>query len=131
METCDTPTDAIIDVDIAVTTVTHTSVVEPFLDPAALSPGALGISADLSAPWSQDGFAKLDAVFVEDRAQEAALATKLVPPDVLTGDLADLVTGRYPGRRDEDARLFFTFRGHALGDLCLAILAYQASSLSR
>ena len=44
------------------------------------------------------------------------------------GDLADLVLGRHPGRRDTTARTVFKSAGMALEDLAAAMLAQDGSA---
>jgi len=44
----------------------------------------------------------------------------------VSGDLADLVSGRKKGRETNKERTLYVFRGLALGDLALAALVYQA-----
>jgi ornithine cyclodeaminase/alanine dehydrogenase-like protein (mu-crystallin family) len=39
-----------------------------------------------------------------------------------------LVRGEVAGRRADNERTAFIFRGHALGDLALAILAYETAT---
>ncbi|MCI0431411.1 MAG: hypothetical protein L0210_12850, partial [Rhodospirillales bacterium] len=63
--------------------------------------------------------------------QEAALPNKLVPADLVTGDLAGLVLGKFKGRERDDERSAFIFRGYALGDLALSALAYRKAGLNR
>jgi ornithine cyclodeaminase/alanine dehydrogenase-like protein (mu-crystallin family) len=60
--------------------------------------------------------------------QEAALPNKLAPPEFVTGDLSGLVLGKYSGRNQDSDRNAFIFRGHAMGDLALSVLAYQRAS---
>jgi len=43
----------------------------------------------------------------------------------VAGDLTGLVNGDIIGRRSDDEKTAFVFRGLALGDLALAVLAYQ------
>ena len=50
---------------------------------------------------------------------------KLAAPEHVTGDLSGLVLGKFSGRDQPTDRTAFIFRGHALGDLALAALAYR------
>lgn len=127
---CHSGQDAIENVDLIVTTVTHTGGAEPFLDADGLKPGAFAAVVDLAAPWKRDTFGILDSVIVDDLVQEQALPNKLCNPDFIKGDLSGLVLGKTKGRSSENGRTAFVFRGHALGDLGLSVLAlerYQAS----
>lgn len=121
----ETAQDAVQDVDLAVTSVTHTGVTGAFLDADLLSPGCFLSSVDLGLPWHTENFAKLDRVVIDDSIQEATLPNKLANPDDVDGDLSGLITGKVTGRSSDDDRTAFVFRGHALGDLALSALAYQ------
>ena len=54
----------------------------------------------------------------------------MIPPELIGEDLLDLVTGRTSGRANEEDRIAFIFRGLAIGDLALAILAYERARQS-
>ena len=113
-------------VDLLVTTVTHTGGAEPFLDASTMKPGSFAAVVDLAAPWKRESFGALDLVCVDDLVQEKALPNKLCNPDHITGDLSGLVLGTSAARSDPAQRSAFVFRGHALGDLALSSLAWQA-----
>jgi ornithine cyclodeaminase/alanine dehydrogenase len=124
-EVCGTPQEALQVSDIVVTTLTHTSVKEPFLDADALAPGSFAVSVDLGAPWHKPALAGLDILAIDDLEQEATLPNKLARPEDVDGDLSALVSGKLAGRSAPDQRTAFFFRGHGLGDLALAALAWQ------
>lgn len=111
--------------DLVVSSVPHTGIAEPFVDPDRLAPGSFVAMTDLTRPWKRAGLARLDRIVIDDTAQERAMADPTIPPDLIAGDLKDLATGAIPGRRDEKERIAFAFRGLALGDLALAVLCYQ------
>jgi len=113
------------DVDILVTTVTHTDAGAPFLDAKNMRSGSFLVSVDLAAPWKRDSFVALDRLAVDDLAQEQALPNKLCDPAHITGDLTALVLGKTNGRETSTDRTAFVFRGHALGDLALSALAWE------
>lgn len=127
-EVCMTARQAVQDVDLVVTSMTHTSVKEPFLDANWLANGCHLSSVDLGVPWFKQSFKSLDQIVIDDLEQEVTLPNKLVDADDISGDLASLVTGlggnQSHGRANLDMRTAFVFRGHALGDLALAVLAY-------
>jgi len=125
---CATAQDALQDVDLVVTSVTHTGVTGPFLSAQWLASGCFAAVVDLAAPWHKESFADLDGVIIDDLAQEASLPNKLANPADVHGDLSGLVHSRVAGRVNSDDRTAFVFRGHALGDLALAALAYQRFS---
>jgi ornithine cyclodeaminase/alanine dehydrogenase len=125
VEDCASGQEAIENVDLLVTTVTHTGGADPFLDASGLQKGAFAAVVDLGAPWKRDSFAALDQVIIDDVEQEAALPNKLCDPVIIKGDISGLVTGKAEGRTAEEDRTAFIFRGHALGDLALSVLALQ------
>ena len=124
-EECASGQDAIEGVDLAVTSITLTGGPEPFLDAGGLKPGCFAAITDLGVPWRRDSFAALDRITIDDLEQEAALPNKLCDPAYVSGDLSGLVLGDFKGRVKEADRTAFILRGHALGDLALAALAYQ------
>lgn len=63
-----------------------------------------------------------DAVLAGDLAQP--LADGVITADDLVADLADLVSGRHPGRTGDDEITFFKSAGTALEDLAAAKLAF-------
>lgn len=125
VEDCATGQAAIGAVDLLVTTVTHTGGADPFLDANGLREGAFAAVVDLGAPWHRDSFSALDRVIIDDVEQEAALPNKLCDPAVIKGDISGLVTGSASGRTSAEDRTAFIFRGHALGDLALSVLALR------
>jgi ornithine cyclodeaminase/alanine dehydrogenase len=124
-EAHDDPDTALAGADLVVSSVPHTGIKEPFLDPDCLSPGAFVSMVDLTKPWKKAGLAGLDRMVIDDADQERAMtADPMMPPEMIAGDLKDLATGRLKGRNNADERLAFAFRGLALGDLALATLVY-------
>jgi ornithine cyclodeaminase/alanine dehydrogenase-like protein (mu-crystallin family) len=118
--------DTVLDgADLVVSSVPHTGVAEPFLDPDRLIPGSFVAMTDLTRPWKRDGLTRLNRIVIDDTAQERAMADPTIPPELISGDLKDLATGTIPGRRDNEERVAFAFRGLALGDLALAVLCYR------
>lgn len=122
---CATGEETIKEADLIVSSVTFSAGLEPFLDARWLCPGSFAAVTDLAAPWDKKSFGALDRVVIDDLEQEAAMPTKLVPLDDVTGDLSGLVLGKVEGRQQDEERTAFVFRGHALGDLALAGLAYR------
>lgn len=120
--------DAIEGVDLVVTSITATGGPAPFLNASGMKQGAFAAVTDLGVPWIYDSFSALDQLVIDDIAQEAALPNKLCNPGDVTGDLSQLVLGQIPAREKVEDRTAFVFRGHALGDLALAALAWQRFS---
>ena len=124
-EICRSGRQAAEGAELLVTSVTHSGQLEPFMDADWLAPGCFAAITDLSAPWRKESFSAFDIITIDDMEQEAALPNKLVDPDYVTGDLAGLILGEFKGRTSADQRTAFIFRGHALGDLALASLAFR------
>jgi len=127
-EVCESGKAAVEGADLVVTSVTYSADLVPFLDANWLAPGCFAAITDLAAPWHKESFAALDRIAIDDLEQEAALPNKLAPPEHVTGDLTGLVLGKFTGRNRAEDRTAFIFRGHALGDLALAVLAFQRFS---
>jgi ornithine cyclodeaminase/alanine dehydrogenase-like protein (mu-crystallin family) len=125
---CSSGEDAVKNADLIVSSVTLTGQFDPFLDANWLSPGCFAAITDLGVPWHKDSFYAFDQITIDDMAQEAALPNKLAEPEYVTGDLSELVLGKFKGRNQADDRTAFIFRGHALGDLALAALAFRRFS---
>ena len=122
---CTNGEDAVTGADLIVSSVTYSAQLEPFLDAHWLKPGSFAAITDLAAPWIRDALPAFDRIAIDDLAQEAAMENKLVSPELVKGDLSGLVLGEIEGRTEEDERTAFIFRGHVLGDLALAALAYR------
>lgn len=122
---CRTGQEAIAEADLIVSAVTYSAELKPFLDATHLKPGSFSAITDLAAPWEREMLKGFDRIVIDDLEQESALPNKLAPPELVVGDIAGLVLGSIEGRDGEKERTAFIFRGHALGDLALAGLAYQ------
>ncbi len=127
-EVCDSAELAMAEADIIVSSLTRAPGRPPFLDAATLRPGSFTSVVDLAEPWIPDSLAAFDRIVIDDLEQEAAMPTKLVRPDLVTGDLSGLVLGTITGRTTPQERTAFIFRGHALGDLALSVLAYRRAT---
>jgi ornithine cyclodeaminase/alanine dehydrogenase len=126
---CDSGEEAVRGADLVISSVTYSVNMVPFLDANWLKPGSFSAIVDLAVPWKKESFAALDQITIDDKEQEAVLPNKLVPLEFVTGDLSGLVLGQFAGRNQDSDRNAFIFRGHAMGDLALAALAFQRSSV--
>ncbi|TYO97529.1 ornithine cyclodeaminase [Geothermobacter ehrlichii] len=125
---CTSAKEAVTGADLIVSSVTYSATLTPFLDAAWLKPGAFAAITDLGAPWLPQSLPAFDRIIIDDLEQEAAMPNRLAPPELVTGDLSGLVLGRVAGRDDAKERNAFIFRGHAMGDLALSMLAWQRAS---
>ena len=127
-EICKSGKDAVEGADLVVTSVTYSAQLVPFLDANWLTSGCFAAITDLGAPWDKESFSAFHQIAIDDMEQEAALPNKLAAPENVSGDLSGLVLGKFNGRNLAGDRNAFIFRGHALGDLALAVLAFQKFS---
>lgn len=122
---CDSGQSVLTGADLVVSTVPVTAQIEPFLDPHLLPEGSFATITDQGVPWQKSKYSAFDRIVVDDRAQEAVFTKKLADPELVAGDLSDLVLGRLRENSASQNRSAFIFRGTALGDIALAALAYR------
>jgi ornithine cyclodeaminase/alanine dehydrogenase-like protein (mu-crystallin family) len=120
-----TADEAISSADIVITTLPLLPPPKPFLDARKLKAGAFVSMVDLALPWHPDSMTAFDRIIVDDRLQEAAMAKPMVVPALVRGDLSELVSGDVTGRQAASEITSFVFRGHAVGDLAVAGLAWR------
>lgn len=118
-----TAEEAVRDMDVVVTSVPPAQGLAPFLDPRWLAPGSFVSAVDLGRSWDGavwDG--AFDLVATDDIAQSREIAAqgKLVSGGPYHAEIADLVSGRHPGRQAPAQRTCLLFAGIALADLALA-----------
>ncbi|HMK67964.1 MAG TPA: hypothetical protein VK433_05405 [Stellaceae bacterium] len=128
-ETTRDPHAAVAGVDVAVTSVPAAPGLAPFLDPNWIAPGAFVSAVDLGRSWMPGLIAQLEIVATDERHQSEALGRegKLVTQGPFHADLAELVSGKAPGRHEPRERAFFVFAGDALADLAAAHAVYKAA----
>ena len=117
------PNEALSNADVIVSSLTRDPGREPFLDARVINPGAFATITDLAEPWEQDSLVAFDRILIDDSEQERSADVKLAKPDLIRGDLADLVLRRQTGRTHDSERTAFIFRGLGLADLAIAGLA--------
>jgi ornithine cyclodeaminase/alanine dehydrogenase len=122
------PRAAVAGQDVVVTSVPASPGLEPFLEAAWLEAGAFAALVDLGRSWRADGFAAVERVVVDDRAQAEAGKRRLTPSGPYAGDLGELVAGTAAGRRCERERAVFVCQGMALADLAAAALALDRAA---
>ena len=116
---------ALGEADIVVSSITREPGAAPFVDAASLRPGAFAAITDLARPWLQSSLAAFDRIIIDDRAQEAQMKDRMVPANLISGDVSELVLETVPARANDTERNAFVFRGFGLGDFALAALAYE------
>lgn len=127
---CDTARAAIEGADIVVTTVTLVPKPAPFLDANWLKPGSFAVMTDKALPWLPQTMPRFDRIVVDDLEQERNMATPMVDPTLVVGDLTGLVCGDFAGRQGPGETTAFVFRGLAVGDLAVAALAYGRAQMA-
>jgi ornithine cyclodeaminase/alanine dehydrogenase len=125
----ETARDAISSADIVVTSVTYSPNFKPFLDARWMRPGSFATMTDLTAPWFPESMADFDRIVVDDLEQEKKMNKPMVKPELVIGDLTQVVCGDLAGRTSAEEKTAFAFRGLAVGDLAVAGLAYQRASI--
>ena len=118
-----TPEEALAEADIVVTSVTLDYSIAPFLDARLLKPTAFAAITDLCIPWTQDSLSAFSTVVVDDLEQERSAERPMLPADLVSGDLTELVRGEIA--LGPTGRRAFAFRGIALGDYAAAVLALR------
>jgi ornithine cyclodeaminase/alanine dehydrogenase len=123
-EVVDSPEPAMREADLVVTSLTRDPARPRFLDAGMLKPGSFAAVVDLAEPWRQETFTAFDRLVIDDLEQEAGAHAKLAPPELVSGDLGQLVRGEIAARTSPAQRTAFVFRGFGIGDLALAGLAH-------
>jgi alanine dehydrogenase len=113
--------------DIAVTSVPDSPALHPFLDAAWLRPGAFANLVDLGRSWQCATLERLDIVATDDREQseDQAKLGRLPYSGRFDADLAQLVSGAVPARKDASQRTALIHPGAGLGDLAVAALLFE------
>lgn len=125
---CSSAQEAVAVADLVISTVPYPAHLPSLLDAGWLKPGCFAAIVDLAEPWDKTSFSLFDQITIDDLDQENASPNKLTAPAFVTGDLSGLVLGTFAGRNGDSDRNAFIFRGHALGDLALSVLAYQRAT---
>ena len=122
------PRAAVEGMDIVVTTTPAVPPTPPFLDASWLSPGAFAGMVDLGLPWIAASLNGLDCVVTDDLEQSKT--ERLCYEKPFAGEVADLVSGNLPGRRDGEDRTAIIFAGIGLADVAAAALVYDTATKS-
>jgi alanine dehydrogenase len=128
-EICEDAGAVLAGADLVVSTVPAGPALVPFLDAAALSPGATALMVDLGRSWIPERLDAFDRAFTDDAAQTAALAPDNPGLAALrfAGDLADLEARRLPVRNRAGERVAFAFAGSGIADIAAAAAVLRAA----
>ncbi|HPQ94339.1 MAG: ornithine cyclodeaminase family protein [Thiothrix sp.] len=110
--------------DMVISTLPITSEDPPFLDARWLRPGAFMSSVDLGIPWLAEGMARFDRIAVNDLATER-MEKPMLDMQLVAYDLMMLAANPQSRRQQTDECNAFVFRAVPLGDLALAMLAWE------
>lgn len=99
----------------------------PFIAGGWLGPGSFACALDFDSSWTPEAMEEVEILATDDRSQlnyyrSVGYFRNTPDPQV---DLADLVTGRHPGRRSHQERTMSLNLGLALEDLATARLLYR------
>lgn len=127
VDVADDPRRVVEASDIVITTVPDSNTLRPFLDAAWLRPGAFANLVDLGRSWRSATLERLDIVATDDREQseDQAKAGRLPYSGRFDADLAQLVSGAVPARKDASQRTALIHPGAGLGDLAVAALLFE------
>ncbi len=127
---CRTARQAVDGADLIVSSITMTAEVAPFVDPLWLKPGVFLSSTDCAKPFKPEGMEVFGCIIIDDVEQERSMADPMVRTDLISGDIAALVSGRISANPRDGHRKAFIFRGVGLGDLALSALACEKARLT-
>ena len=117
------------DVDIVVTSTPIVTKPEPILDAGDIKPGALAVSLDYDAAWSNAAMAECE-LFASDDIHQLTETMRhgfyfQNLPDLRYTDLGEIVAGSKPGRTNPMQRIFSMNMGIAVHDMMTAKLVYE------
>jgi ornithine cyclodeaminase/alanine dehydrogenase-like protein (mu-crystallin family) len=126
-QACDDPQRVVRASGLLVTSVPLGPDAQPVLDPRWLQPGSFVSAIDLARSWAPQHLRAIEVLVTDDHDQQATLpplSAELGPKGSFDADLADLASGRFrPGTAN--GRAMFVFRGSALADLAISLLAWR------
>lgn len=93
-----------------------------------LKPGVTIAAVNGDASFLEEALTEIDRVFVDDNDSYGARRASPMLSDKLperSEEIAELVMGRIPGRKDQQERILITAEGMAINDISCAYLMYQ------
>jgi len=120
------PRLAVQNLDIVVSSVPHAAPENPFLDVSWTSPGTFVSMVELGYSWRAETFHAYDRVVTDDVEQsKPGGPEQLNYRGAFAGEIADLVSGRIPGRMSASERSGLVFSGIGLADTAAATIVYE------
>jgi ornithine cyclodeaminase/alanine dehydrogenase-like protein (mu-crystallin family) len=130
VEVVSSPRDAVQGCDIVVTAGPILKTPHATIGPGWLEPGAFASLVDYDSYWSREALAEVDKFCTDDPAQLEHAKTqgyfKDIPP--VYAELAELVSGRKPGRESAVERTMACNLGLALDDMAVAPLVCEKAA---
>lgn len=127
IEVVDSPQKAVIDLDFVVTSGPILKNPSPFIESDWLARGAFGSAVDFDSYWQGSALSQAEKIVTDDLDQmEYYRKTgyfKETPKAY--ADLGEIVSGKKPGRENENERIICINLGIALDDMATAILIYN------
>jgi ornithine cyclodeaminase/alanine dehydrogenase len=120
------PREAVLEMDIVVTSVPYLATREGFLDAAWLSPGAFVAMVDRGCSWRRETMAAIDLVATDDLDLGMPSGSFNLDREP-TLDLARIVAGAAEMPGSEICRKALAFSGTGLADLAVAQLIYSTA----
>jgi ornithine cyclodeaminase/alanine dehydrogenase len=123
----DQPRDAVLGMDLVVTSGPIFKVPDPTIEPGWLSPGSFASLVDFDSYWQGGALRQVDKLATDDRQQLEAYRDAGYFQDTPSpyADLGEIVSGQFPGREDGNERTMTMNLGLALADMVTAKLVYE------
>ena len=122
-----TPREVVEGMDLVVTGGSITPVSRRTIEPGWLAPGAFASILDYDSSWSRGALEQLDLLCTDDTEQLELTRSRgrlaELPPT--QADLADLVSGRHPGRTSDEQRTAACNLGVGLTDVAVAAVVLE------
>ncbi len=129
IEVVDRPRDAVVGMDLVVTSGPILKQPTPAIEAGWLAEGAFASPVDFDSYWTAGALAEVDRIATDDLAQLAYYRKEgyfLATPEAYA-DLGEIVAGRKPGRERPEERLLAINLGLALDDMATAPLVMAAA----
>lgn len=116
------PKEAVVDLDLVVTSGPILKHPTPTIPAGWLSPGGFASPVDFDSYWTPEALAEVDRIATDDKAQMKYYRTVgyFARTPTPYADLGEIVTGRRPGRRSAEERTMSINLGLAIEDVATA-----------
>lgn len=132
IEVVNDPRDAVIDLDLVVTSGPILKNPTPVIEANWLSEGSFASPVDFDSYWQGDALKQADKLATDDISQMGYYRTAGYFKDTPEpyADLGEIVAGKKPGRESPEERTICINLGLALDDMATAILIYKKAKES-